>query len=311
MQAAPLKVLYIGGYSRSGSTILTNAVGEIEGCFGAGEVMAVWDQWLSGDARCGCGNHVSECPIWSLVLSEAFGEPDRDHFEEMRRLRNSEWQSSKIPRWVFQPAYRDQMLTRMAPYLEAVGRVYRAIGAVVPDQIVVDSSKNPAYLYFLSQIPDVHLYFVHIVRDPRASAYSWKRQKEGFESHGVWSSVKSWNARNAMLAMLGNRQVDRYLRVRYEDFAVDPEATLRAITTFVEEPRSDLAFIEGETIHLTPNHLVYGNPDLFQTGELHLSPDNRWRKEMAIRDQVMVAATSAPLMRRFGYELRPGQETAT
>lgn len=306
METAPLKVLYIGGYSRSGSTILTNAIGEVDGYFGAGEVMAVWDQYLA-DAPCGCGEPVSACPIWSETLKSAFGEPDRSHFEEMRRLRNSEWQSSKVPRWLFQQSYRRRLTAKLGPYLDALGEVYRALGEVVPGEVIVDSSKNPAYLYFLSLVPGIDIRFVHIVRDPRATAYSWKRQKEGFESHGVWESVKSWNARNAMLAMLGNRAVSRYLRVRYEDFAADPQATLGAITRFTGEPRSGFPFLQDGLIHLTGNHLVYGNPDLFRSGSARLTLDDRWKDGLGAGSQLAVVAASFPLMWRFGYPLLPAR----
>ena len=304
MEAAPLKVLYIGGYSRSGSTILTNAIGEIDGYFGAGELMAVWDQYLT-DAPCGCGEPVPVCPIWSKTLEAAFGEPDRSHFEEMRRLRNSEWQSAKVPRWVFQPSYREQLVNKLGPYLDAVGRVYRSLAQVVPGQVIVDSSKNPAYLYFLSLVPGLDIRFVHIVRDPRATAYSWQREKEGFESHGVWESVKSWNARNAMLALLGNRALTSYMRVKYEDFVMDPATTLAEVTRFADEPRTNFPFLEEGQIHLTGNHLVYGNPDLFRSGSAKLVVDERWKVGMETSRQLAVAAASLPLMWRFGYPLRP------
>lgn len=304
LQTAPLKVLYVGGYSRSGSTILTNAIGEIDGYFGAGEVMAVWDQVLR-DADCGCGEPVAVCPIWSKVLSAAFGEPDRAHFEEMVRLRNSEWQSRKVPLWLYRNSSRQRLVDKLDPYLDSVGRVYKAISETVPGEIIVDSSKNPAYLYFLSQVPDLEIHFVHIVRDPRATAYSWKRQKEGFSSHGVWDTVKSWNARNATLAMLGNRAISSYYRIRYEDFAADPLPTIRDITRFVGEPRDEFPFLDGDQIRLSPNHLVYGNPDLFRTGALTLSVDERWKSGMARKDQMLVASMSALLMRRFGYDLKP------
>ena len=39
-----IKVLYIAGPSRSGSTFLSSILGEIQGIFNAGEVIDVWDK---------------------------------------------------------------------------------------------------------------------------------------------------------------------------------------------------------------------------------------------------------------------------
>ena len=58
MNAKKLTVVYIAGYSRCGSTILSNVLGEIPGWFNAGELMYIWNRMSSPDGICGCGAHV-------------------------------------------------------------------------------------------------------------------------------------------------------------------------------------------------------------------------------------------------------------
>src|SRR5580704_12095604 len=73
-------VLYIAGTGRSGSTLLANILGEVDGVFAAGEVRYLWQRGLTERRLCGCGVPVRECPVWSRVLAEA------GHLDEPARM---------------------------------------------------------------------------------------------------------------------------------------------------------------------------------------------------------------------------------
>ena len=62
-------VLYIAGTGRSGSTVLANILGEVDGVFTAGEVRYLWQRGLREGRLCGCGVPVRECPVWGDVLT--------------------------------------------------------------------------------------------------------------------------------------------------------------------------------------------------------------------------------------------------
>ena len=47
------KVLYIAGWGRSGTTILGNILGQVEGMFSVGEIRFLWDAETFRDRRCG------------------------------------------------------------------------------------------------------------------------------------------------------------------------------------------------------------------------------------------------------------------
>ncbi|MBA3432215.1 MAG: hypothetical protein H0U16_12145, partial [Actinobacteria bacterium] len=51
----PLKVLFIMGWTRSGSTILDNLLGEVEGFFSTGELHYLWRRGLLEGRLCSCG----------------------------------------------------------------------------------------------------------------------------------------------------------------------------------------------------------------------------------------------------------------
>src|SRR5437773_2056276 len=58
-----------------------------------------------------------------------------------------------------------------------LGQIYHGIHTASGCRVIVDSSKLPAYGHVVSHLPEVDLYVVHLVRDPRATAYSWLRKK--------------------------------------------------------------------------------------------------------------------------------------
>ena len=62
-------VLFVMGHGSSGTTILGNTLGEVDGLFHAGELRTIWAEALAGLQQCGCGRPVRECPVWSKVLS--------------------------------------------------------------------------------------------------------------------------------------------------------------------------------------------------------------------------------------------------
>jgi hypothetical protein len=60
-------VLYIAGFGRSGSTVLTNLLGEADGVFAAGEVLQFWRAMSTETCICGCGRAIKECSVWQGV----------------------------------------------------------------------------------------------------------------------------------------------------------------------------------------------------------------------------------------------------
>ncbi len=66
-----VKVLYIAGKGRSGSTLLSSLLGQLPGFFNAAAMSKLWVWGLVENYRCGCGLPMQECPTWRAVLTEA------------------------------------------------------------------------------------------------------------------------------------------------------------------------------------------------------------------------------------------------
>jgi hypothetical protein len=190
--------------------------------------------------------------------------------------------------------------------------LYRAIQSVSDSRVIVDTSKEPAYGYALGMVPGVDLRVLHLVRDPRAAAYSWakkKRQPDSDEREFMHQKTPTqsavlWDAWNGAIEALWRDAPENYLRLRYEDFIAEPRRSFRQILALVDEEAAELP-LEGEReVKLGISHTVSGNPNRFDTGTVELRQDRAWQKQMKPRNRVLVTALTLPLLERYQYSVR-------
>ncbi len=317
MSAGPPTVLYVGSWSRSGSTLLDLVLGRIPGFVSAGELRFLWERGLAGRQLCGCGVPVPECPFWRAVLEEAFGAAGRvdvdgmfDLWRRVDGLRRAPWLLA--PR---RPAAFDRDLRALR---DVLGRVYRAVRTVSGAAVVVDSSKYAAYGLLLAGVPGIELRVLHLVRDSRAVAYSWTRSKRmpevaGEERYmpvkGPWRSALYWNVEHLALPLL-RRHAAAYHVLRYDDLAARPSASLGAALERIGLA-ADLGFLREGRLELGPNHTVAGNPLRFQRGDLPIRPDDEWRARLGRGSRRVVTALTWPLLLRYGFSLGTGVSRAS
>src|SRR5512144_341593 len=99
-QNAPCKVLYLAGWQRSGSTILSNILGQLPGFFSAGEIYYLWDHLWQGNVPCGCGAPFRKCGLWDDVIQRAFSETGVDP-GRMKQLGVVGLRTRNVPRLAF------------------------------------------------------------------------------------------------------------------------------------------------------------------------------------------------------------------
>lgn len=310
MDNAPVKVLYVAGLGRSGSTILANTLGQVEGFFSGGELNFIWKHALIENRLCGCGRPSRECPFWGPVFDGEFGGQSEDLAREMMRLQYAGARTRHIPLMLTEGG-REKIKDRLGPFLENTGRLYRAIRSVSGSRVVVDTSKEPAYGYALGMVPGVDLRVLHLVRDPRAAAYSWAKKKrqpdsadrEFMHQKTPTQSAVLWDAWNAAIETLWRGNPEKYLRLRYEDFIADPRRSFEKILDLTDEENAELPLVGEREVKLGISHTVSGNPNRFDTGTVELRPDQAWTKKMSARDQRLVTALTVPLLKRYHYPL--------
>lgn len=312
MPGGRIKVLYVAGFGRSGSTLLGNVLGEIEGFFHGGELNFLWEHNLIENRLCGCGAPFSECEIWTPIMRRAFGETEGIDAREMVRLQSLGTRTRHVPMMLF-PRGRRILASRLEKYMILQEKLYRAVEEITGSRVIVDSSKSPAYGYLLATTPGIELYVVHLTRDPRAAAYSWLRKKPQPSTDKLMymnrvNPAKSsllWNAWNASSeALWRGSPGGRYMWLRYEDFVRDPWRVVERILGMLGEDAPELPFVDEErSVKFGVNHTVSGNPNRFRTGTVRLQPDIEWVRRMRPRDRRLVTLLTLPLLSRYGYPL--------
>ena len=164
-----VKVLYIAGNGRSGSTLLDVILGQVPGFFPVGEVRDVWDYGLVENRPCGCGAPVRDCAIWSEIFESQFSGESAVDPAQVARWRERFAQTKRLlPIFLRREGYVNDQKSGIRAYLDVLERLYHGIADATGARVVVDSSKWPTYAHLLNSIPSIDLYVLHLVRDPRA-----------------------------------------------------------------------------------------------------------------------------------------------
>lgn len=303
-----VKVLFIAGWGRSGSTILASLLGQLEGFLSIGELTSAWDIGLLKNRLCGCSVPFRECTLWREAVDGLLQEPS----EEIERI--VELRESFRTRDCFWPLIgrnRSRLGGTLREYAPLLGEIYRNLHAATGCSVIVDSSKDPSHGYVIDSIPDIDLHVLHLVRDPRAVAFSWRRKKLqlGMDKqrymvpHGTMESSLHWVARNFLIEGLwGHREgIGRYRRLHYEELVRRPRETLIEIRDMLEQD-SEVDFFSGpQTVTLRPTHQIWGNPSRFQSGETKIVSDREWSTEMSWNSRLLATAVALPMLVRYGY----------
>lgn len=300
-----IKVLYIAGWGRSGSTVLGNILGEVQGFFHVGEMRHMWGRLASGRV-CGCGKLFAECPFWGPCLQKTFGGVSPEFAQEVINKREA---TSKTKHFLLN---RKKMIANSTEFRAILHKLYAGIKEQAGCDVIVDGSKFPGYGYLLANNADIELHTIHLVRDPRATAYSWYyRQKkthdkaDGSENkmdkHSPLKDSLLWNLRNRLIQNIWQKEGLKYHLVNYETFVREPQKVVRGICEFVGQPDAKLPFTSESEVHLNPNHTVAGNPNRLKTGNVKLKVDNEWETKMNGALKGMVTLLTAPTRHRFGY----------
>jgi hypothetical protein len=303
-----IKVVYILGEGRSGTTLLDRLLGQIDGFLSTGEVRLIWKRGFAEDLLCGCEEPFKDCPFWSRVVQHGFGSAEQIDVQRMLGLDASLLRTRRIPQLVL-PGQRTRYGQELAAYTQVLGKLYRAIREVSGTRLIVDSSKSVLYSLVLNRLRDIDLHVVHLVRDSRAVAYSLQRKRvrpEVYQKvtfmHTASPSATAWNWMQVnTLTHVVRPLYKHYTFLRYEDLVADPSAVLARLCTAVGEPRAALEFLAQRKAYLEPNHTIAGNPMRFSIGPVEIRQDVEWKEKMARGQKFLVSALTLPLLLRYGY----------
>jgi hypothetical protein len=309
---APLDLVYVVGVGRSGSTLLDIALGNHPQIESVGELRQLLVGGWRANTYCTCRRRVWDCDFWTRVDAEwrrRVPEADVDTVAEdltdllaLRRFR----------RW-------DAMVgseQATGSLRRQLGGLYRAIAQESDTRILVDSSKSPGLGLLVGTLPGIRVSYIHLTRDGRGVARSFKKSFAKDEAGGVpkrvpgrsiWRASAVWLLTNRLAERtVGKVPEDRSVRVRYEDFVGDCVATMERIGAMLDLDMSDLgrAIAAGEG--LAVGHNIGGNKmRMSEEVRLRAVPDE-WRTGLTAFDRTVFQSICGSMLKRYGYIQPPG-----
>ncbi len=298
-----MNVLFVVGPGRSGSTLLADVLGQMDGVFAAGEVRWLFRRGMVEGRPCECGRPPTGCPVWGPVTREVAATASP------RTILGWQQEVASLSRRV--PLLRGTEDTAtLGRYVPVVRRVYEALAETTGATWIVDTSKRPQDLAVaVRAVGRENVAAVHLMRDPRAVAGSWARAKTqpgrpggGTAGQRPAKSAFRWAEINLGAELLHRTQPDlRWLHLRYEDLVSAPRPLLGQVADLMGFPRQRLPFTGERTVALGRAHIVAGNPDRHREGETEILPAAETRNDLPLLPRAVVSAMTALVARRYGY----------
>jgi len=298
----------VGGTGRSGSTVLVSMIGRHQDFVAVGELRYLWDRGVGQNQLCQCRLPFRSCPFWTEVMTDAFGGFDGVDALATGALSDAVDRVRYVPLLAAPRLRPTRFQATLGEYGDAITRLYSSILSLSGARVLVDSSKDPSYAFLLEALGSFDLSVLHLVRDSRAVAYSWTRERVRPEIHWAQEYMKRrsplrtalmWDADHLLFEILG-RGHPRYLRLRYEDFVRRPDGTIEAVVR-LPDGRAPSGTSPGGSSGAGWNHSISGNPVRFDARPLRITLDDEWETEMGAEDRRLVTVVTAPLLKRYGY----------
>lgn len=305
-----VRVLYVGGLYRSGSTLSSLLFGELDGHITIGELSSVFRNGLQLDTFCGCGQRFSACEFWNAVGRAAFGGWSGLDAAHALALQRRVDRTQKIPA-MLSPWKPGSFERDLSEYRDILTRIYRAIRDISGAKVVVDSSKRPSFAYILQSSPGIDMTCAQTVRDPRGVAHSHAKKVRLAPSTGArdympqnkpYTIARRWITVNALIRRLQHLGVE-VVTVRYEDLAADPIAELCRVAALQGLGPADIdsGIVTSEGLTMRGAHLVAGSRIRMTEGTMPIRLDEEWRTEMPARDRRLVSGLTIVSRPRYGY----------
>jgi Sulfotransferase domain len=171
---------------------------------------------------------------------------------------------------------------------------------------VVDASKDPYRLLWLARSGLFNIKLLHVVKNPRAFAYSMIKRlpkneinlfhKRFYET--LRQSLK-WSIENHLIYQVAQNHLNPsdYLLVNYERLALNPLETFQAVCSIVGckfESQAVENFREGSL------HTIAGNPMRYQSGGILL--DEKWKSLLPDFNRIVAEIATSINRGQYGYK---------
>jgi hypothetical protein len=251
-----MKIIYIVGDGRSGSTLLDSVLNNTEKSISIGEFSRFWTRYIEGTSNCGCGKNICHCDLWSKIIKEtelkfsiSLGDIEKRIFQ-LRYFKNFK----NIDKFINDPEWRE--------FCNLIKYVYQRIFEISESEIIIDSSKYPSWGYFLYKLNFTDFYFIHLERRLADVANSWKKiQLLPEYNYDVFMPVKSnftilksWIKIKFLCDKIKKEAGNKYIFVHYNFFCLHQNKFFARIESFLN------IYLKKDDLKFKENHAIGGNP---------------------------------------------------
>jgi len=315
MDVEGIKVIYIMGYGRSGSTVLSTILGSHPDVASLGELVLLYHRWSEGDT-CACSRTYDRCPFWSRVREAHARAVAPERVDELTSY------SLRVEKLSSMPLLILSLLPRktLSGYRKHMHALFLSLSDISRKRILVDSSKSvPKILgrvLGMKKICGFDMGIIHLVRDGRGVMYSrLKCRNEMEETHGKlgpYRACLNWLTTNFLSKLLGIAYFrGKVLRVNYEDFVMEPARELRRIGSFFDIDFDGTINDLEQGRDFMVGHVTGGNR-VRKMGAIKLKKDFEWHEKLPLQHRVIFNTFVWPLSKLFGFgpPVRPVKKTS-
>jgi hypothetical protein len=262
-----VKVIAISGPSRSGSTLLSLLLSQDTYVFNLGQLRHLWRAYAN-DESCSCGQKLDACQIYGDKVGDASAMQELGKAFFKDAAAQSDWGATPS---------RTKLQERHANYLSGISAVLQHIVQTTQATHFVDSSKAPELALAFSLLPDVELYLLNLVRDPRAVVSSGYKRKQSYSA--VIKNARDWSARQRRLEEWKPALGAKFYTLRYEDLATKPVDAIESISEWASLPVPESLF---EAKHRA--HIEWSNQHLYPPANQRVLEEKQSDVSIAVAD---------------------------
>lgn len=294
-----MRVIYVSGWLRSGTTVLCQTLGRADGVLALGEVSGIW-QAVGNDRTCACGQPLTRCAVWGPPLQRVTDVHglDSSDFDRLADVARSVLRTKRSPGLArLRHAPQSEWPADVRCYIGVLDTLLTELVALTGSSVLVDSSKlSPGFLSLLL-VPSVTVDVLHIVRDPLGVANSERKSRataaavndETPPGRSLLDSAVRWSLANLAINYLAPRHAQSYNRISYESFATDQNRVLRDL-----EPRLRLTGLASLRAPTPTSHIAVGNPTRLRSSTSDFLVDSSWRSDLSWAQRTAVSLTTLP-----------------
>ncbi len=249
-----IKVIYIMGTARSGSTILEVMLAHGENCVGAGELSSIVQDGFIDNKICSCGAPFNKCGFWSQVVSRlAFSKAE---IEDWARLQKSiDWHAGFIRQLFHLISARD-----IECYRRYNHKLLQAICEVSGNYTIIDASKYAGRALALSSCDAIDLSIICLTRSPEGLMASFQKpNKDEQYPKKPWAVLRYYGFVMLSLRIAMFKLHGAVLSIVYEDLVKRPTEILALIAEAAKVSLGGVIKTVEHQERFSPGHIVTGN----------------------------------------------------